>query len=66
MLIWVLEADILQLPKNRLVHPLSSPVLLKADKVEMFSAELRRQHIDFILDEVSETSCTAVVVMVEH
>lgn len=30
-------------------------------------AELRRrQHIDFVLDEVSETSFSAVVIMVEH
>lgn len=30
-------------------------------------AELRRrQHIDFVLDEVSETSFSAVVITVEH
>lgn len=38
----------------------------KKANAEGFSSELRRQHIDFFLDEVSETSFTAVVIMVEH
>lgn len=58
-------------PSNRSIFAASfslpSPhVLLKADNAESFSPVLRRQHIDFVLDEVSETSFTLVVIMVEH
>lgn len=45
---------------------LSPTCWFKADNAESVSPELRRQHIDFVLDEVSETSFTPVVIMVEH
>lgn len=55
--------------KNRSIfaHSLPLPTCwFKADNAESSSPELRRQHIDFVLDEVSETSFTPVVIMVEH
>lgn len=52
---------------RRITHSLFSQLKLKKKaNTEGFSSELRRQHIDFFLDEVSETSFTAVVIMVEH
>ena len=45
---------------------LSLPAKPKADNAESPASEPERQHIDFVLNEVSESSFTAVVIMEEH